>query len=179
MLPHGGFSHPERVVQELHVPKGAKVADFGAGSGYFTLHLAEMVGPEGVVTAVDVLPSALEVIKGRAQDRGLLNVVYVRGNLETLGSSRLADNSQDMVLLANILFQSQKKGAVLEEAYRVLRPAGELVIVDWFPHAVFGPKEKGWKLSAAEGRRLGEEAGFSFEREIHASSNHWGMVFKK
>ena len=67
-----GFSNPERIIDSLEVPEGGRVADFGSGSGYFTLLLAEAVGPDGIVTAVDVLPSALEVIKSKAFDRGFI-----------------------------------------------------------------------------------------------------------
>ncbi len=179
MLPRGGFSHPERVLEEIRIPEGAKIADFGSGSGYFALHLARLVGPDGVVTAIDVLPHTLETVRSRARDQGLYNIAYVRGNLELPESSGLVPRSQDIVLLANILFQSQKKDLILAESYRVLKPGGELVMIDWLPHAAFGPSETGWKLSAQEGRALAEQSGFRFEREIHASSNHWGMVFKK
>jgi len=131
MRPRGGFSHPERVVEELHIKKGGRVADFGAGSGYFTLELAQQVGPDGVVTAVDVLPTALEIIKSKAADRGLLNIVYIRANLESKDGSKLAESSQDMVLLANILFQSQKKEA--------LHPILSLI---WIPRLLLHPQAR-------------------------------------
>lgn len=178
-MPAGGFSNPERIIKELSLPQGARVADFGSGSGYFTLLIAKVIGPEGLVTAVDVLASPLQVVKTRAQDIGLFNIAYVRGNLEIPGSSRLNDNSQDLVLLANILFQSQKKADIIREAKRVLKSGGELVVIDWLPHAVFGPKEEGWKLSKEEGRAMVEAEGFSYVREIPVSINHWGLIFRK
>jgi len=178
-MPAGGFSNPERIIKELNLPEGTRVADFGSGSGYFTLLLAKAVGPEGLVTAVDVLPAPLEVIKTRAGDAGLFNIAYVRGNLEVLGGSQLTDDSQDLVLLANILFQSQKKADIIRETKRVLKTDGELVVIDWTPQAVFGPAEAGWKLSKEEGQKLAEAAGFALVREIAVSQNHWGLIFKK
>src|SRR3989344_4491567 len=152
MLAPGGFSDPRHIVNNLHIPEGAKVADFGSGSGYFTLLIAKMVGPSGIVTAVDIQSAPLQVIQTRAHDQGLYNIRYVRGNLEVQGSSGLPDNSQDIVLLANILFQSQKKEAIIAEALRVLRPGGELVMIDWIPSTPYGPKEEGWKLSREDAR---------------------------
>jgi len=171
MADPGGFSHPDRIVANLHIPEGAKIADFGCGSGYFTLLLAELVGPSGMVSAIDVQQAPLDVVRSRAGDKGLSNIVFIRGNLEKSGGSNLEDNSQDMVLLANILFR---------EAVRVLRPGGEIVIIDWIPRVPFGgPHEQGWKLSADEGRALAQTAGLSFVKEIAASINHWGLLFRK
>jgi ubiquinone/menaquinone biosynthesis C-methylase UbiE len=161
------------------VREGAHVADFGSGSGYFTLLIASSIGPSGVVTAIDVQENPLQVIEARARDEGLHNIRLVRANLEKHGGSTLPDNSQDMVLLANILFQSQKKEDIITEAKRVLKPGGELVMIDWIPETPFGPKEAGWKFSRAEGQKMAEHAQLRFVKEFPASVNHWGLVFKK
>ncbi len=175
----GGFTHPDRIVRNLHIPEGAQVADFGCGSGYFTLLIARMVGPSGTVTAIDVQPKALQVVSTKARDAGLNNIRPVRANLETQNGSQLDNASQDVVLLANILFQSQQKGTIVREAYRVLKQEGQLVMIDWLPHTPFGPGDTGWKLSKDEGHTLAEEEGFVFVREFVASVNHWGLLFKK
>lgn len=175
----GGFLNPESIISGLNIKPGVKIADFGSGSGYFTLILARLVGPDGVVAAVDVLQNKLDTIKTAAYAQGLYNISYIRCDLEVYGSSKLDDGSQDMVLLANILFQSQKKLDIIKEAGRVLKPGGELVIIDWDPASAFGPKESGWKLSSAEAKTLAADAGFSFTRDIEVSNSHWGAVFKK
>lgn len=175
----GGFSHPDRIVKNLHIPEGAHVADFGAGSGYFTLLVAKMVGESGRVTAIDVQKEPLQVIDTKAKDAGLHNVATVRGNLEVDGGSDLPAASQDMVFLANILFQSQQKDAIVQEARRVLKQDGQLVMIDWVPSVPFGPGEEGWKFSRDEARTLAENNGFSFVKEFPASINHWGLLFKK
>jgi ubiquinone/menaquinone biosynthesis C-methylase UbiE len=179
MLAPGGFSDPRHILTNLHIPEGSRVSDFGSGSGYFTLLLAQTVGTAGKVTAVDIQAAPLQVVRTRAQDRGLFNIDYVRGNLEIPGASTLPDSSQDMVLLANILFQSRQKTAIAREATRVLRSGGELVMIDWIPETPYGPKELGWKLSKEEGKVLGESVGLAFVREFPASINHWGLLFKK
>ena len=174
----GGFVNPDSIIANLNIQPGYKIADFGSGSGYFTLIMARLVGENGVVTAVDVLQNKLDTIKTAAQAQGLFNIKYVRGDLEVAGGSKLADASQDMVMLANILFQSQKKTEMVAEAGRVLKPGGDLVVIDWEPASSFGPKESGWKLSREEAKSLAG-AGFSLVKEIPVSSNHWGLLFKK
>ena len=171
--------NPESVITNLNIQPGSRIADFGSGSGYFTLILAKIVGQDGVVTAVDVLQNKLDTVKTAAYARGLYNVNYVRCDLEVYGGSKLDDGSQDMVMLANILFQSQKKENMVKESYRVLKSGGELVVIDWEPASVFGSKESGWKLSKEEAQNLIGNLGFSFVREMQVSKNHWGMIFKK
>jgi ubiquinone/menaquinone biosynthesis C-methylase UbiE len=171
--------NPESVITNLNIQPGVRIADFGSGSGYFTLILGRIVGPDGVVTALDVLQTKLDTVKAAAYSQGLYNINYVRCNLEVFGSTKLDDGSQDMVLLANILFQSQQKPEIAKEAYRVLKSGGEIVVIDWEPASVFGSKESGWKLSKEEAQSLMGGAGFSFVREIQVSKNHWGLIFKK
>ncbi len=174
----GGFINPENIIKSLNIQPGSQIADFGSGSGYFTLIMARLVGEDGLVTAVDVLQNKLDTVKEAARAQGLLNINYVRADLEVEGGSQLADASQDMVVLANILFQSQKKAAMLKEAGRVLKPGGELVVIDWEPASSFGPKDGGWKLSKEEARNLASGS-FNLVKEIEVSSHHWGLLFNK
>ena len=178
-MPGGGFANPEAIINGLNIQPGSKVTDFGCGSGYFTILLARAVGEDGLVTAVDVLETALATVKSKARLEGLLNISYVRANLEVLGSTRLDENSQDMVLLANILFQSQMKPEIVKESRRVLRPQGELVVIDWLPDSAFGPAEAGWKLGPEEAKELITPLGFQFVRDLEVSDKHWGAVFRK
>ena len=117
----GGFMKPDAVIDNLDVQKDMQVADFGCGAGYFTIPLAMRVGKGGVVYAIDVQATALESVQGRAKMHSLLNIETIRANLEKEGGSGLKDNSVDMVILANILFQSRYKDAILKEAGRGLK----------------------------------------------------------
>ena len=100
----GGFMNPQRIAGYFGITPGMKIADFGSGAGYFTLVLAKIVGESGMVTAVDILDSALDTLRARAKAEGLENIEIVRSNLEIPGGSGLGNDSQDLVLLANILF---------------------------------------------------------------------------
>ncbi len=175
----GGFANPETIINNLNIQPGARVADFGCGSGYFTILLAKAVGEDGLITAVDVLETALGTVKSKAQPEGLFNISYIRANLEVWGSTKLDENSQDVVLLANILFQSQQKENIIKESRRVLKPQGELVIIDWLPDSAFGPAGAGWKLGPEEAKALVTPLGFEFARDLEVSDKHWGIVFKK
>jgi SAM-dependent methyltransferase len=68
------WQKPDQIMDALSIADGSHVADIGAGSGWFTIHLAQRVGPKGVVYAQDVQRPMLEAIRRRVQREGLRNV---------------------------------------------------------------------------------------------------------
>jgi ubiquinone/menaquinone biosynthesis C-methylase UbiE len=173
----GGFLQPETILEQLNIRDDIQVADFGCGHGYFSIPLAKLI-PQGKVHALDVLEEALETVKSRAELEGVSNIETIHCNLEISGGSKLADQSVDLVLLANILFQSQKKSAIFKEAKRILKEDGQLVLVEWISGASLAPKE-GWLISKEEAQQLVEAEGLTLSQELEIDSQHYGMVFKK
>lgn len=175
----GGMIDPEAVSSQFELSEGMKAADFGAGSGYFTILMAKKVGESGLVSAVDVLEGALDTIRSKAKQEGLRNIDTIRSNLEVLGSSGLANESQDAVLAANILFQSDKKEGIFQEARRILKSGGRLIIVEWKKDKQgFGPPLER-RMDETAMMHLASEQGFSFAQLINAGSFHYGLIFLK
>ena len=124
-IPSGSeLLNPEKILARTNIREGMRVADFGCGAGHITILVAQKVGEDGKVTALDIMEDKLDSVRARGKAAGLENIDTVRTNLEVGGSSGLADGSQDIVILATILFQSQKKADILKEAARVLKSAG-------------------------------------------------------
>ena len=175
----GGFMNPDKIVSGFGIKEGMMIADFGSGAGYFAILSAEKVGKNGKVYALDIMESALDSVRAKARAAGLENVEIIRTNLEVVGSSGLADQSQDVVLVANILFQSEKKSEIIREARRVLKDSGLLVIIDWKKDAGgFGPPDN-LRTEEAAMRSLAVGGGLVFERNFDAGQFHFGMVFRK
>ncbi len=175
----GGFMNPEKIAGEFGVKEGMTIADFGSGSGYFAIILGQRVGKDGRVYALDVQETALDNVRVKAKAAGLENIETIRTNLEVVGSSGLADNSQDMVLLANILFQSEQKEDIIKESKRVLKEGGVLVIIDWKRGAGgFGPPDN-LRTDEVAMQSLVMGEGLVFENEIGAGQFHYGLKFKK
>jgi ubiquinone/menaquinone biosynthesis C-methylase UbiE len=173
------FLDTQRIVSSLGVVQGQHVADFGCGSGFFTVAFARAVGPTGRVTALDVMQEPLDAVAARAEAEGLANIVPVRANLEVPGNTKLADQSQDLVLLANVLFQSSQREAILQEAVRVLRPGGRIVVIDWRQGAdQVGPPDH-MRVSMAKVASTLEGLGVTMDRPLDVGASYEAHIFTR
>lgn len=174
-----GFLVPEVAVNQFGLEPGMRVADFGSGSGFFTILMSQIVGDGGFVTAIDIVEADLEVVRAKAVSFGVKNLQTVRANLEIVGSTGLTDGSQDFVLMANILFQNDDKAGILKEAKRILRPEGRLVIIDWKKEVDgFGPPNQ-YRTTKEAMQSMAQQEDFVFEKEIKAGAFHFGLIFRK
>jgi ubiquinone/menaquinone biosynthesis C-methylase UbiE len=171
---------PGRIVAGFGVRQGDHIADFGSGHGYFTLPLARAAGAGGRVYAIDVQESALDAIRSAAAFEHLLNIEYVRADLDIRGGSHLKDRFIDLVVMGNILFQAQDKDALLHEARRVLREDGRLAMIEWDASAVspLGPPPA-MRVKKDAARAAALQAGFEYDREFAAGTHHYGLLFVK
>lgn len=172
------FLSPQHVLEQVALAPGMAVADFGSGTGDFVLIASKIVGADGQVTAIDVQESAISSVRSRARIAGLLNITPVRANLEVPHASTLADDSQDVILLTNILFQNQKKDEIIQEAHRTLKPGGIVMFIDWQKEAALGPM-RGYRMDKEEVVKLFASDRFTFTKEIEAGAYHFGILFSK
>ncbi|WP_437708757.1 methyltransferase domain-containing protein [Sorangium sp. So ce448] len=116
------FNHGKLLIETLGVRRGQRVLDVGAGTGRLAAHVAEIVGPEGSVTAIDPLPLRVDIARQKAR----ANLATAVGRAEDL--SAFASKSFDVVYLNSVLHwlnEAQKERAIAE-ATRVLKPGGKL-----------------------------------------------------
>ena len=125
------FIDPVKIVNAAGISPGNTVADFGCGSGYFSIPVAQAVGEEGVVYSLDILPQALEEVQSKAKILGLTNIITKRVNLENENGSGFGKEELDWVIMKDVLFQNKEKGDIVKEAYRVLKPGGKALIMEW------------------------------------------------
>jgi ubiquinone/menaquinone biosynthesis C-methylase UbiE len=117
---------PDEVVRHLALLAGMRVADVGAGTGYFALPIARAVGPSGVVFAVDLQAEMLEKLRAKLEPS--LPITLVDGEA---ARTTLDDGSIDLVFLANVWHEVDDHGAALAEFARIVRPGGRVAILDW------------------------------------------------
>src|SRR6266511_2676469 len=106
---------------------GERVLDIGCGAGTDTLVAAQMVGPDGRVTGIDMTPEMLVKARAAAGEMGLENVEFVEGEAERLP---FADGSFDVVISNGVIDLIPDKDAVFSELLRVLTPGGRIQIAD-------------------------------------------------
>lgn len=147
---------PSKVVPLMNMFPGARIADVGCGSGFFTLELAkEMRG--GEIWAVDVSEEMLSALQKRLEEQG---VEYVRPLLWQEKGIPLKDSYLDRVLAAQVLHEVDDRKAFLAEISRVLKNEGRIVMVDWrrAPSPTGPPLEE--RVAEEEAVELLADAGF-------------------
>lgn len=173
------FLEPERIVRYFDLKAGDHVADFGAGHGYFSIPMARIVGGDGKVYALDIQKSVLDIIRAKAKLEHLLNIEPVWADLDEPQGSKLKDKFIDFVVIANILFQAEKKDNIFREAHRILREGGKLAVVEWDETpAPMGP-QLNLRVKKDTAKGLALQAGFETEKEFEAGSHHYGLLFVK
>jgi arsenite methyltransferase len=106
---------------------GERVLDLGCGAGTDSLVAAQMVGPEGRVTGIDMTPEMLAKARASAAAMGVENAEFLEGEAEALP---IRDGSFDVVISNGVIDLIPDKDAVFSELYRVLVPGGRLQIAD-------------------------------------------------
>lgn len=172
--------NPVDLINKLGVFYGAKVADLGCGgAGFFALQNAQIVGPEGIVYAVDVLKTVLSTVETKARLLGFHNIKTIWSNLEKYGATKINNESLDFALLINILFQNKHHAEILTETARMLKRGGKILIVDWkegrFP---IGPKVEE-KIKLADIVVLAQKLNLIVEKQFDAGQFHYGVVLVK
>ena len=144
-----------RLREILEPAPGERVLEVGPGTGYYSLDVAEWIGPDGRLDVFDLQQEMLDHTTRRAGERGLTNVVATQGDARELPYD---DASFDAAFLVTVLGEIPDQSAALAELRRVLRPAGRLVVGELFgdPHMV--------TLGAL--RERAEGAGLRFERRV-------------
>jgi predicted methyltransferase len=125
-----GWQRPDRVLRTLALRPGDRVADVGAGGGYFAFRLARAVGPRGRVYAVELDPAAVRGLAAGARQRGLANVQAVQAAAD---DPRLPPRALDRVLLCNAYHHLGSRPAYLRRLAASLRPGGRIAILELRP----------------------------------------------
>lgn len=168
------FLTPEHLVKELYLKPGDRVADIGCGTGVYTIALAEQVGAMGQVYAVDVHRDALHTLAGTLDKRGIINVEMLWADIEK--SVSVDAYSLDAVVLSNILFQLENIDKALSLVAKLIKPEGQLLVVDWSDsHGGLGP-HKDHVINEEKAISLVQSHGFRILKRLPAGDYHYAFV---
>lgn len=118
----------DAIVAAMDLKPGEAVADVGAGTGAYLKALAEAVGSDGHVYAVDISAPFVAHMRDRIGTEGLTNVSVI---LSRVDNPTLPPRALDSILVVNTFHHFEAPEAMLSHFLRALKPGGELVIVDF------------------------------------------------
>jgi ubiquinone/menaquinone biosynthesis C-methylase UbiE len=155
------FITRDRLREMLEPRPGERVLEVGPGTGYYTLDVAEWVGPDGTVDVLDIQQEMLDHTMRRAGERGLANITPTQADAAVMPYD---DGTFDAAFLVTVLGEIPHQDAALRELARALKPGGRLVVGELLgdPHYVpLGPMRL--RAAAAElefERRSGSALGY-------------------
>jgi ubiquinone/menaquinone biosynthesis C-methylase UbiE len=147
------FQKPKQIVGEFIKP-GDRVIDLGCGPGFFTLAMAELVGPGGRVLAVDLQPRMIEKLRSKLKQKGLTD--RVRTHVCAVDGLNLPPDEApgDFALLYYMIHESPDPKGMLRQLHAHLRPGGRALVVD----PVFHVKQACFEAMIRDAQELGYEA---------------------
>ena len=166
---------PAKAIAALDIRPGHNVADVGAGSGYYTMLLADAVGERGRVYATDVQPEMLALIQKKLDARGVRHVELIAG---TDTDARLPAGAIDVALLVDVYHELQRPQLFLRSLKRALRRDGRLVLIEFRKESSWVPIREEHKMSIEEARVELEAEGWRFERVIDVLPWQHILVFR-
>lgn len=132
------YQKPDEVMRLLAFRPGERVADLGAGSGYFTFRVARAVGAEGRVLALDINDTLLELLRERVAASGLANIEVAKVERD---DPKLPPGGLDTILMVDTLHYVKDRPAYAQKLAAGLAPGGRVVIVDFLPKPI---EERPW-----------------------------------
>jgi SAM-dependent methyltransferase len=166
------WQKPHQVIQALALAPEARVADLGAGTGYFSSRLANML-PKGRIYAVDVEPDMVRFLAERAKREGLGNLTAVHGAPD---DPRLPEKA-DLVLLVDVYHHIDGREAYFRKLRGALRPGGRVAIIDFTLDSPRGPPVAA-RVAPGKVKAEMKAAGFALAAEHRFLPDQYFLVFR-
>jgi arsenite methyltransferase len=168
------YQKPHEVVMALALEEGERVADIGAGSGYFALRFARHVGAGGQVLAVDINPDMIVHVNRRIRDGRLDNI---RTILALPDDPLLADASVDRIFICETWHHIEHHPQYLARLRKVLKPGGQVIVIDFQKKetAVGPPAEM--RVAREDVVRQFDQGGFRLTKEHTFLPYQYFLIF--
>jgi ubiquinone/menaquinone biosynthesis C-methylase UbiE len=154
---------PSKAIAALDLPRGAVVADVGAGSGYYTVRLAKVVGPAGRVVATDLQPAMLDIVRDKLAREKLTNVTLVQGRTD---DPVLPPATFDLILMVDVYHELASPQLFVRKLKEALKPDGRLVLIEFRLEDPRVPIREVHKMSVSQVREELGADGFRIDRVI-------------
>jgi ubiquinone/menaquinone biosynthesis C-methylase UbiE len=167
---------PEAMLDALKIPRGATVADIGAGAGYHSIRLARRVGPKGTVLATDLQPEMLRMLRQNARSARATNIKPIRA---TQRDTKLPAGEVDLILMVDVYHECSDPEATLRGLFKALKERGRLVLVEFRGEDPEVPIKPEHKMTLEQVRLEIEPQGFVFEESLEFLPWQHVIIFEK
>jgi precorrin-6B methylase 2 len=164
------------LLRELGLRPGMNVADVGAGTGYYARRFAPLIGPSGVVYAVDVQPEMIQLLNTLTKKVGINNIKPV---LSSVSHVKLPEAGIDLAIMVDVYHELEYPFEVMETIVRALKPGGRLVFVEYRAEDRNVPIKEAHKMSEAQVKKEAAAHALVYERTANTLPWQHVIFFKK
>jgi SAM-dependent methyltransferase len=138
-----------------------------------------MVGADGKVFAVDIRKVALQAVEKAARHEHFWNIETVWSDIEVVGAARIPDGSLDLTLVVDNLYLAENRDGLIQEAWRVTKPGGKLLCVEWMPDKTLLGPPNDRRLSSDQADHLWRRHGWASVEAFEAGEFHYALVYER
>ena len=172
------YAKRHAILDALNIQPGQRIADIGAGTGFYSLLFAQKTGPDGMVYAVDIIQDFIDNIERRARQAGLTNL---RGVVNNGRDSGLQPDSIDLAFICDTYHHFEYPQTTMRSILQALSDQGEVVIVDFYTDPKFS---SAWVQSHVRAGRKQviqemQDHGFELVQDLRLMRTNYFLRFKK
>ena len=167
---------PDLLLKAIHLRKGDAVADIGAGSGYLSWRMAEIVGNRGRVYANDIQPEMLQLLARNMADHHTTNFQAVLG---TITDAQLPANTLDLAIMVDVYHEFDHPYEMMQSIVRALKPGGRIVWVEYRAEDPNVPIKPLHKMAVAQVRKEAALMPLQWVQTIETLPRQHIIIFKK
>ena len=154
---------PQKAIAQFNLKPGMMVGDVGAGTGYYSIRMAKLVGPTGTVYANDIQAGMLERLRAKANEAQVSNIVTVLGSES---DQKLPGGKLDLVILVDVYHEFSRPQRMLQGIRESLKPGGRLVLLEYRKEDPSVPIKPEHKMSVDEVKAEVLPEGYTFEKVV-------------
>ena len=163
------------LIKSMKIKPADRIADIGAGSGYFSFGMSDLV-PDGKVFAVDISPQMLGIIRAKIKEQKVTNVVPIQS---TITRTMLEPSSIDKALIVDAYHEFSHPREMANSIFKSLKKDGLLILIEYRKEDKKVPIKPLHKMTEKQAIEEIEVVGFKWEKTLSVLPQQHFMIFKK